>query len=289
MTMPELQGRLDRAARRHETPCGDGSLVWREWGAGRTVLLLHGSFGSWTHWLRNIEALSARFRVLACDLPGMGESDMPPLPFDAGSLADILADGLEQLAPEPFHLVGFSFGGIVGGHVVVRMLSRVLSYTAVGSNALGLPLAARAPLRKPNRGMSEAEILDLHRHNLGLQMFGDPERIDATALALQNANTRRARIRSGRIPAGDSLARRLGEIAAAGLPIQGIWGERDATAGDLLHTRRDLFHRLQPGCPFHTVPGAGHWAAFEAPDEVNRILIDSLPAMEGSACMHSKP
>ena len=289
MTMPELLGRLDRAARRHETPCGDGSLVWREWGAGRTVLLLHGSFGSWTHWLRNIEALAAHFRVLACDLPGMGESALPPLPFDAGSLADILAAGLERLAPEPFHLVGFSFGGIVGGHVAVRVLPRMLSYTAIGSNALGLPMAARAPLRKPNRRMSEAEILDLHRHNLGLQMFGDPARIDATALALQNANTRRARIRSGRIPAGDSLALRLGEMAEAGLPIQGIWGERDATAGALLHTRQELFRRLQPGCPFHIVPGAGHWAAFEAPDEVNRILIESLPVMEVALCTPSKP
>ncbi len=289
MTMPELQGRLDRAARRHETPCGDGSMVWREWGAGRTVLLLHGSFGSWTHWLRNIEALAARFRVLACDLPGMGESALPPLPFDAGSLADILAEGLRRLAPEPFHLVGFSFGGIVGGHVAVRMLPRMLSYTAIGSNALGLPMAARATLRKPNRNMGEAEILDLHRHNLGVQMFGDAGKIDAVALALQNANTRRARIRSGSIPAGDSLARRLREMAAAGLPIQGIWGERDATAGDLLHTRRALFRAVQPGCPFHIVPGAGHWAAFEAPDEINRILIESLSAMEVPACTHSKP
>ena len=286
MTMPELQGCLDRAARRHETACGGGHMVWREWGAGPTVLLLHGSFGAWTHWLRNIETLSMHFRVLACDLPGMGESALPPMPFDAGSLADILTEGLEELAPEPFHLVGFSFGGIVGGHVAVRTTPRVMSYTAIGSNALGLPMAARAPLRKPNRNMSEAEILDLHRHNLGLQMFGDPARIDATALAVQNANTRRARIRSGKIPAGDSLARRLREMSAAGLPLQGIWGERDATAGDLLDTRRDLFQTVQPGCPFHVVPGAGHWAAFEALDEVNRILIDSLPAMETPRACH---
>ena len=183
MTMPDLQGRLERAARRHETPCSDGHMVWREWGAGRTVLLLHGSFGAWTHWLRNIEALSTHFRVLACDLPGMGESALPPMPFDAGSLADILTAGLEELAPDPFHMVGFSFGGIVGGHVAVRTLPRVLSYTAIGSNALGLPMAARAPLRKPDRGMGEAEILELHRHNLGLQMFGDAARIDAVALA----------------------------------------------------------------------------------------------------------
>ena len=78
-------------------------------------------------------------------------------------------------------------------------------------------------------------------------------------------------------------------MGAAGVPIQGVWGERDATAGALLHTRRDLFRAVQPGCPFHVVPGAGHWAAFEAPDEVNRILIESLPAMEVAACTHSKP
>ena len=283
MTQPELQGRLDRAARRHETPCGDGRMVWREWGAGPTLLLLHGSFGSWTHWIRNIEALAARFRVLAADLPGMGESDPPPLPFDAGSLADIIVAGLERLAPEPFHLVGFSFGGIVGGHVGVRALPRLISYTAIGSNALGLPMAERAPLRKPNRRMSEAELLEVHRHNLAAQMFGDARRIDAQALALQNANTRRARIRSGTIPMGDSLAHRLRELAAAGAPIQGVWGERDATAAGLLETRRALFQDIQPGCRFHILPGAGHWAAYEAPEAVNRILLDTLPQMETAA------
>jgi len=32
-------------------------MVWRLWGAGAPVLLLHGGSGSWTHWLRNIPAL----------------------------------------------------------------------------------------------------------------------------------------------------------------------------------------------------------------------------------------
>ena len=276
MTVPEIQGRLDRAARRHETPCGDGRMVWREWGSGPALLLIHGSFGSWTHWLRNVEALAARFRVIACDLPGMGESAVPPLPFSAWSLADILADGLDEIAPGPLHLVGFSFGGIVGGHLAMRCPDRMLSYTAVGSNALGLSLAAKAPLRKPNRHMGEAEILEVHRHNLGVQMFGDPDRIDDVALALQNANTRRARIRSGEIPRGNSLAVRLREIHRAGIPIHGIWGERDATAGGHLQSRIDLFRSIRPDCPFHVVPGAGHWAAFEAPETVNRILIESL-------------
>ena len=51
---------LAGAATVHETPCGDGAMRWREWGRGETLVLLHGGFGSWLHWVRNIEALSAR-------------------------------------------------------------------------------------------------------------------------------------------------------------------------------------------------------------------------------------
>jgi hypothetical protein len=96
------------------TPCGDGHMVWHQWGRGRTVVLFHGGHGSWTHWLRNIEALSARYRVLAADLPGLGDSATPPLPHNPDTLSDIVAGGLRTLlAPgEQADLVGFSFGGM---------------------------------------------------------------------------------------------------------------------------------------------------------------------------------
>ena len=34
-------------AERVETPCGDGTLVWRRWGSGPPLVLLHGGYGSW--------------------------------------------------------------------------------------------------------------------------------------------------------------------------------------------------------------------------------------------------
>ena len=36
-------------AQRLETPCGDGSMVWRVWGSGPPLVLLHGGYGSWMH------------------------------------------------------------------------------------------------------------------------------------------------------------------------------------------------------------------------------------------------
>ncbi|HEX4114045.1 MAG TPA: hypothetical protein VH020_16050, partial [Stellaceae bacterium] len=53
-SVPEPIAALDRVARHRETPCGDGTMVWREWGEGVPVVLLHGGYGSWQHWLRNI-------------------------------------------------------------------------------------------------------------------------------------------------------------------------------------------------------------------------------------------
>ena len=49
---------LARTARKLETSCGDGAMVWRVWGAGEPLVLFHGGSGSWTHWIRNIPELS---------------------------------------------------------------------------------------------------------------------------------------------------------------------------------------------------------------------------------------
>ncbi|MDB5843914.1 MAG: hydrolase-like protein, partial [Polaromonas sp.] len=54
-------------------------MVWRCWGEGAPVVLLHGGSGSWTHWIRNIPTLVACSRqVWAPDLPGFADSASPP-------------------------------------------------------------------------------------------------------------------------------------------------------------------------------------------------------------------
>ncbi|MSO75371.1 MAG: alpha/beta hydrolase [Alphaproteobacteria bacterium] len=269
--------RLVADARRVETPSGEGHMVWHVWGTGEPVVLLHGSFGSWTHWVRNIPILAQRWMVVAADLPGMGDSHTPPLPFDATSLAAIVAAGIEAILPAPmgFHLAGFSFGGIVGGPTASRLGARVRSFTLVGSNALGLPMAKRPALAKPNRAMTAAEVLDIHRQNLAIVMFGDERRIDPLALHIQVENTGRARIRSGAIPGGDTLKLALDQLR---VPIFGIWGGKDSTAGPHLEARRQLFESLSPPAKFQVIAGAGHWVAYEAAETFNAMFMDILAA-----------
>ena len=107
MTPSEAQSTLDALlaqCRETGTPCGDGDMVWRRWGdpdASRPPLvLLHGGFGAWNHWVRNIPVLARDRLVIVADLPGCGDSALPTEPYDAASVAAIVADGLGAVLPE---------------------------------------------------------------------------------------------------------------------------------------------------------------------------------------------
>src|SRR3546814_21135123 len=98
-TPAEHVRRVDRSARRLTTPCGAGQMVWRIWGEGPPLVLLHGGHGSWTHWLRNIPVLAEHFTTIVPDLPCYGESDLPPQtdPVQAEAPAPVIAAVLDLI------------------------------------------------------------------------------------------------------------------------------------------------------------------------------------------------
>ncbi len=202
-------------AQRFETPCGDGTMVWHCWGSGPPLVLLHGGYGSWSHWIRNVLPLSRHFRVIAADLPGLGESATPPEPWTAEGLAQIIVAGLAAIVPrsEELRLAGFSFGGVIGGSVVAQLGDRVRSFTVVGSNGLGV-VRSPTPLRRVPPEADEGEEFATHRYNLNQLMIADPAKIDELALYLQQTNHARARMRSRRFSRSDALASALPNITA---------------------------------------------------------------------------
>ena len=138
-SIDEVQRLLD-AGTRLETPCGDGAVAWHVWGRGKPVLLLHGGGGSWTHWLRNILPLAgAGRRVIVPDLPGFGDSALPPQGNDADALAAPIELGLQTLlGDESCDVVGFSFGALVGGFLATMPDTRVARLVLVGAPGLGM-------------------------------------------------------------------------------------------------------------------------------------------------------
>jgi pimeloyl-ACP methyl ester carboxylesterase len=262
MMPPEISALL-AAATRHETPCGAGTMAWHAFGdrAAPKLVLLHGGFGSWLHWARTLPLLLPRFHVWAADLPGLGDSAEAPAPYAAESFAAITADGIRALLGEArFTLSGFSFGGLIGGHVAASLGPQVERFVFFGPGGLGLQRGEHLPLLQWRAETDPARVAEIHAENLRRFMLHDPARVDATAIWIQTENTRRARTKSRPIAATDTLARKLPHIVA---PMVGAWGDRDLTAYPYLDTRRVLM--AQVGAAYVEIPDCGHWAPYEQP------------------------
>jgi pimeloyl-ACP methyl ester carboxylesterase len=267
--------KIESSGSRELTACAGGSIVWRLWGAGPALVLLHGASGSWTHWIRNILPLAAHFRVLVPDVPGFGDSELPPEPHTAEALARLLASGVDLLVPRSatMDIAGFSFGGIIGGLVAAHLGPRIRNIVLLGSGGLGLSRASVPPLRRVDSTMTADEIRRTHRENLRLVMIAKPEAVDDLAVYLQMENVRRARFRSGSIPASDVL---LQALPAIGARIAGIWGGNDAFAVPHVDDRQRILAAVQHDLDFRVIHDAGHWVMYEAADEVNAALVDML-------------
>ena len=102
-------------------------------------------------------------------------------------------------------------------------------------------------------------------------MIANPAKIDELAVYIQSQNAPRGRVKSRRFSRADTLARALPLIKAR---LDGIWGERDATAYPHLDDRARALREVQPRARFEVIPGAGHWVQYEAADRFNPLLAE---------------
>jgi pimeloyl-ACP methyl ester carboxylesterase len=261
---------LDTAARRTETPCGKGAMVWRVWNAeaGSPLVLLHGGSGSWRHWVRQISRYARERCVIAPDLPGLGESAMPDEPHDPPHVARITAEGLARvLGGRHADLVGFSFGANIAGHVAGALAPAIRSLLLLGAGSLGMPRNA-VTLEKVRDKQGEARVA-AHRFNLHSLMIADPARIDALALAIQEWNTVHARFRSRGFVNAALLKEALARTA---MPLAVIWGERDQVAAGHIPERIAAVREVRPDAVAEVIPSAGHWTQYEAPEAFGTAL-----------------
>jgi len=275
---PDIIARVEARARRVTTPCGDGHMVWRLWGEGPPLVLLHGNFGSWMHWIRNIGPLSRSFTVIAPDIPGFGETAMPPDASTPGAIAAVVAQGLAEVLPKdaPLSLAGFSYGGRMAAELALLLAERVRALVLVTPGGLGIADVVGAPPAKLRPRMTAAQIADVHRQNLAHLMIADPAAVDDLAVHIQDLNTQRARFRLAAWTAEDRLSSTGRALSRVRAPVKGIWAGRDAFAGDTVRARMALVRQMHPDADIHLIEGAGHWIAYEAPAQFNHLLVDIL-------------
>lgn len=230
--------------------------------------MLHGGSGSWNHWIRNIDALARSHTVWAPDLPGCGDSALPPGATDADSIFETVAAGIAQCANgTPVDLIGFSFGSMVAGFVAAHHPHLIRRLVLIAPPALGLRYSPLG-LKSLAVAMTPEQHEQAVRHNLQRMMLHRPASIDATAVALHTANFARDRLRRRRISRGDVMTRLQLRWQC---PVVAICGREDALAREELHRLPEaLSHcRLQH---LHLIDDAGHWVQYEEPLVVQRAI-----------------
>ena len=119
----------------------DGLKVfYREAGPvdAKALLLLHG-FPTAGHMFRElIPALSDRFRVLAPDLPGFGQSDMPSrdrFSYTFAKLAEVIERFTEVIGLARFAIYVFDYGAPTGFRLAARHPERITAIISQNGNA----------------------------------------------------------------------------------------------------------------------------------------------------------
>ena len=275
LELPRQARELARHARRHETPCGTGHLVWHIWGEGEPLLLLHGGSGSWTHWLRNIPAVVAAGRMAVVpDLPGFGESANPPGGGDADAVVAPLLEGLDALlGRRALEIVAFSFGSLVAALLTSQHPARVARLVLVGAPVVPLQRGRGVELKPWSRSSSPQERAKVHRHNLAALMLHRPGSIDELALALQAANVPRDRMRRRRLVTTAAMQDAVARIAC---PFSAIYGAEDVLLhGSWAQVEAALY--ANPAFRGMTViEQSGHWVQYEDADRFNAALLAAL-------------
>lgn len=237
----------------------------------RTLLLVHGAQGNWSHWRANVDALAHGHRVVVPDMPGFGLSDsMPASGLD--SLASILSSLIDELGLENVALAGYSFGSLPAARLAVirsDVIARLLIINPPGWQERSpemVDLQAKAGMRSKEQGVRAGVEFTLREIMLRNHGYIDTRCLDETEAAV-----RRFRMRTKDISRSVDLFSLLGGVAA---PWHAMFSAEDPYHRYRLQERCDRLAAFK-GAPCTTVvQAARHWVQQDRPETFNKVLAD---------------
>jgi pimeloyl-ACP methyl ester carboxylesterase len=249
---------------------------------GRPIVLLHGWAQSSRAWTRQLAGpLADRFQLIAADLRGHGESDVPAGDGDRGGYrstpawADDVA-ALLDLAGKPAVLVGWSYGGLVirdylAMYGTARIAGIVLAgaITEIGRGHRGgwLGKAMRAALPaalSDDRAVAEPALRGMITGMAASRFTTRPSRTaeEMLQVSLRVPGFVRAGLFDRDVDSADVLA-------AIDVPTLIVHGRQDAIADP--RAAEYAIERI-PGATAHWLDGVGHLPFLDRADEFDEVV-----------------
>lgn len=124
----------------------DIKLNYIEKGEGEVLILLHGNGENHTYFKNQIDFFSEKYKVIALDTRGHGESPRGDKPFTIRQFAEDLYEFMCEKGIEKAHILGFSDGGNIALCFALKHPERVNRLILNGANLYGSGVKARIQL-----------------------------------------------------------------------------------------------------------------------------------------------
>jgi pimeloyl-ACP methyl ester carboxylesterase len=263
-------------------------VAYQDVGTGpEALLLIHGMAGSSQTWRGVIPQLARKYRVVAPDLLGHGQSAKPRADYSLGAFAVLLRDLLDELGVSRATIIGQSLGGGVAMQFVYQHPDLCERLVLISSGGLGPDvgwtlrmLSAPGaelilPVIAPRPVLTAGNKLRSWFSTAGIQSPRGAEMWSAYS-SLADSETRQAFLRTLR-----SVVDHRGQAVSAlnrlhltsDLPTMVIWGDQDRIIpvehGYALHEARE-------GSRLEVLEGVGHFPHVERPGDVADLIDDFI-------------
>jgi pimeloyl-ACP methyl ester carboxylesterase len=251
-----------------------------EAGQGPALFLIHGLSASHDIWEHVVDEFADRYRVIAPDLPGHGESAKPDAPYTIDFYAGVMRTLARELGVDAAVVAGTSLGGKIALELACwypRFVRALVLSAPAGEYARGL-----RPFGKAIQALSRPGVMRVALERALEQSFFERSRV---------GHVTRRRILSDRLMAPDfadfarAVARSVGGVLASETqplhritqPVLALWGREDRIVPMY---RSEMLARAIPHTRLRIVDRCGHIAMLEQPGEFNRHVAEFLASLD---------
>lgn len=268
-----------------------------EAGEGAPVVLLHGFPETSFAWRFQFPALVERYRVIAPDLRGYGETDKPAGGYDKRNMALDLMEILRALDIPKIALVGHDRGARVATRfakdhpdLVDRLVVMDNVPTRIVARDIDAKIAKAYWFFLFHLVPDLPEALIAGREHIWLRHFfsdwcHDPaaisgEAFDTYVRAFQAPGAVRGAMADYRANAEDVAQDMADADSKIGCPVMSLWGADFAAVGQLFDMPA-VWAEMADDLVTHAISECGHLPQEEQPETVNTLLLDFLSGWRG--------